>query len=161
MTHISRKNRIIEAYDYLYKTGRIHSITELADKMNRSRSAVSRALSGNDLYLNEKFIFAFNNSFSNLFSLEYLLDGKGSLLATNSENKQNNECKQEKNEPYSNIIDALLDAKEETINALKQQLKAKDEVIEAKEQLIASLRQQLPYSQKECSGYMGVADKQY
>ena len=86
MAQKGKKDRFVDAYKYLYETGRVHSVTELADKMGRSRPSVSRAMNGVEDYLNDKFIRSFAKCFPDIFNLDYLLNGEGELLA-NSEHK--------------------------------------------------------------------------
>ena len=57
MAQNSKKERILEAYQHLYDTGKIHSVTQLAETMGRARTGVSKAIAGNPSYLNDKFKF--------------------------------------------------------------------------------------------------------
>ena len=85
MAQDCKKDRLIEAYNYLYNNGKVHSVTDLADKMGRSRPSVSRAMSGVPEYLNEKFLKCFSDSFPGVFNLDYLLTGEGTLLANETQ----------------------------------------------------------------------------
>lgn len=73
------KERLGIAYNYLYETGKIHSVTDLAEKMKRSRPSVSRALGGVPEYMNEKFLRAFTSTFYSI-SYNWLLSGDGEML---------------------------------------------------------------------------------
>lgn len=75
-----KKERLQKAFDFLYNKGIVHSVTELALKMQRSRPSVSRALNGVPEYLNDKFLVAFAQTFVGTFSLEWLETGKGEML---------------------------------------------------------------------------------
>lgn len=150
MAQNSKKERILEAYQHLYDTGKIHSVTQLAETMGRARTGVSKAMAGNPSYLNDKFIMSLINAFPGEFSMEYLINGDGELLAHKC-GTNNNECDKNTTQPHSEdgsleMFNMVLAAKEETIEALRQQLALKDEIIQAKDQLIASLRHQIPYS---------------
>lgn len=129
MNYEEVKNRLKEAYDYLYETGKIHSVTELSDKMKRSRPSVSRALNGVPEYLNEKFLKSFTDTFQ-MISLNWLMTGNGDMFTYWTpdgvlDNPQPID--------QSSLINAVIAAKDETI-------RAKEEVIISKEVTIASLR---------------------
>ena len=79
MDNNGKKERLQNAYDYLYQTGQVHSITELAEKLGRSRPSVSRALNGSPMYLNDKFLKVFANAFE-MISLKWLLSGDGDMF---------------------------------------------------------------------------------
>ena len=76
----SRVMRLNEAYKYLYSKGIVHSIRELADAMGKARPSVSRALSGADGYVTEKFLSTFCGTFP-CISSTWLLTGEGEMLA--------------------------------------------------------------------------------
>ena len=144
MNYEEVKNRLKEAYDYLYETGKIHSVTELSDKMKRSRPSVSRALNGVPEYLNEKFLKSFTDTFQ-MISLDWLMTGNGDMFTYWTpdgvlDNPQPID--------QSSLINAVIAAKDETIAALRDQLTAKDKVIQAKDELIAALRQQITILQQ-------------
>ena len=144
MNYEEVKNRLKEAYDYLYETGKIHSVTELSDKMKRSRPSVSRAINGVPEYLNEKFLKSFTDTFQ-MISLDWLMTGNGDMFTYWTpdgvlDNPQPID--------QSSLINAVIAAKDETIAALRDQLTAKDKVIQAKDELIAALRQQITILQQ-------------
>lgn len=80
MTQSNDKERMQIAYNYLYDNGKVHSVTDLAQKMNRSRASVSKAISGVPEYLTDKFMAAFSKTFNGIFSLDWLLTGNGTML---------------------------------------------------------------------------------
>ena len=84
---MDRKERINEAYQYLYKKGIIHEQKDLAAIMKASKSNISSALSGKTSVLTDSFIRRFCDAFPGLFTYEWLVNGKGEMLA--------NECKKE------------------------------------------------------------------
>lgn len=117
------KDRLQTAYKYLYDTGKVHSVTELADKMMRARSSVSRALGGSSEYLNEKFLKAFTNTFG-MISYEWLLDGSGNmLLHGNSDNS--------------------VSCSNEEVEKMKTRMAEKDELITTQRQLILALQDKI------------------
>lgn len=89
MYQSSKKDRLNDAYEYLYSKGIVHSVTELALKMKRSRAGVSRALNGAPEYLNDKFLKSFAETFDGLFSLDYLINGNGDMFVKYGESSDN------------------------------------------------------------------------
>lgn len=76
----SRAKRLNEAYKYLYNKGIVHSISGLADAMGKARPSVSRALSGVDGYVTDKFLSTFCGAFPYI-NPNWLLTGEGEMLA--------------------------------------------------------------------------------
>ena len=76
----SRAKRLNEAYKYLYNKGIVHSISGLADAMGKARPSVSRALSGIDGYVTDKFLSTFCGTFT-CINPHWLLTGEGEMLA--------------------------------------------------------------------------------
>ena len=160
MNHEDVQKRLMEAYDYLYSTGKIHSVTELADKMNRSRPSVSRALNGVPEYLNEKFIKAFTDTFQ-MISFKWLINGNCDMFTQWApdgviDNPQHID--------QSSLINAALASKDETIRSKNETIESLRETIESLKRENAMLRQQLStYQAGEMFDHhpfpMGVADK--
>lgn len=71
----------MEAFFFLKGIGAVNSITDLAEKMNRDLSGVSKALNGKSGYANKKFAMHLNSTFDNMFNLDWLLYGRGEMLA--------------------------------------------------------------------------------
>lgn len=69
--------RLKEAVGYLNKTGRIINQQELADILGYKRENVSRYINGDPT---QKFVSKFAVVFSDIFNVEYLLNGEGQLL---------------------------------------------------------------------------------
>lgn len=80
MIQESKRDRIQKAYKFLYDRGLVHSVTDLAVKMGRTRPGVSNAINGAPEYLNDKFMAAFSKTFNGIFSLDWLLTGNGTML---------------------------------------------------------------------------------
>lgn len=135
MAQGSKKDRLLYAYNYLYDHGRVHTVTDLADKMGRARPGVSKAMSGTSGYLNDRFLKAFAKTFTEI-SEEWLLYGTGSMLTTGEKlpvEKMNEENKFIFEVDKGSLINAALAAKDETI-------KAKDETIAGLRETIEALR---------------------
>lgn len=75
----SRVARLNEAYKFLYHKGIVHSIRELAEKMDKARPSVSRALNGVEGYVTEKFLSTFCGAFPEI-NPDWLLTGEGEML---------------------------------------------------------------------------------
>ena len=75
----SRAERLNEAYKYLYSKGIVHSIGGLAAAMGKTRPSVSRALSGAEGYITDKFLSKFCGAFPCINS-SWLLSGEGEML---------------------------------------------------------------------------------
>lgn len=153
MSQSSVIERLQMAYNYLYDNGKVHTITDLANKMKRSRASVSKALNGSPDYLTDKFLTVFARSFDNIISLEWLLTGKGEMVAGgNIENEDN--CLLWKTDQSSLINSAIAGrdeanaSKKETIESLKRELETKDKMISMLERENNELREKLS---KECS----------
>ena len=81
MDDIGVKERFWNAYRYLYTLGYVRNQKELAEKMDAHASSISRAMTGDTKYLTEQFLQRFNVSFDNMFNLDWLLYGRGEMLA--------------------------------------------------------------------------------
>ena len=77
---MDRKERINEAYQYLYKKGIIHEQKDLAAIMKASKSNISSALSGKTSVLTDSFIRRFCDAFKGTFNENWLLKGEGEML---------------------------------------------------------------------------------
>lgn len=141
---MNKHERFKQAILYLKGIGRISTKKSLAEAMGASASNVTTAINtGDPKVLTDQFIMRFSRAFDGVFSTEWLISGNGEMLlnGTNEEQACPNHFEDE-----HEMVSRLLAAKEETIEALRQQLALKDEIIQAKDQLIASLRHQIPYS---------------
>lgn len=140
MAKNSKKDRFVDAYKYLYENGKVHSVTELADKMGRSRPSVSRAMNGVEEYLNDKFLKSFTKCFPGVFNLDYLQNGEGELLA-NSKSKQPNEndaapAALDMSFLFEKAIDKITASNDKTIASMEAQVAKLEETIKTKDKLI-------------------------
>lgn len=131
-----------DAYKFLYDRGVVKNKSDLAFKIGKDRSSVSRAFRGEEGYLNRTFLERFNAKFGNIFNPDYLLNGIGSLLCCNPD-----EDDEEIFNPGKETIPADVVNDNETgtgkdkqeIQMLKELLKAKDELIASKDNQIRLL----------------------
>lgn len=75
-----RNERFEKAINYLRMQGVINKNEEVATKMGADASNVSRAIKGAGNNPTDRFLRRFNEAFSNIFSLDWLLTGEGDML---------------------------------------------------------------------------------
>ena len=80
-----RQKRLIEVYEYLRKHYNVHTKTGFAEAVKYGRTSMSSAMNGNDLYLTDGLFRSICLAYPNVFNLNYLLTGEGSLLQSNKE----------------------------------------------------------------------------
>ena len=80
-----RQKRLIEVYEYLRKHYNVHTKTGFAEAVKYGRTSMSSAMNGNDLYLTDGLFRSICLAYPNVFNLDYLLTGEGSLLQSNKE----------------------------------------------------------------------------
>ena len=77
---MEKKDRLAKALAYLKMKGLAESQVDAARKMNAAESTMSSAMSGNEKYLNNKFLKRFNEAFGNIFSPNWLMNGVEPML---------------------------------------------------------------------------------
>ena len=149
---VSRQKRLHEVFEHLRKFFGIHTQTDFAVALKYSRVYISSALNGNEKNLTDKLFENICEAFPGVFDLDYLLTGKGSLLTTEEEVHNEDLEKLYNPQPIdqSSLVNALLAAKDETIDSLKSRIadllrtiSDKEEIIKAREARIAELERQL------------------
>lgn len=138
---LDRQKRLNEVYEHLRKYNGIHTKGGFADTIKYARAYISSALNGNEKYLTDKLFENICETYPGVFNLNYLLTGKGALLADSIAHEDGG-LRMETIDP-SSLINAALAAKDETIAAVREQLEAKDELILALRQQLETLRQQI------------------
>lgn len=78
-------SRFREVFDYLRSMALIHSQQDLADAVGVDKSHLSKAMKGVVSALNPTFIGRLNNVYNGMFNEDYILTGKGSMLANNTD----------------------------------------------------------------------------
>lgn len=149
---MDRLERFRSAILYLKGQGRVSTKKSIAEAMGASASNVTTAINtGDPKVLTDQFLLRFSRAFDGVFSTEWLISGVGEMLASN---KPEPEPVKESPAPAidnGSILNALLAAKDETIDVMAKQLKDKDNLIQAKDDLIKTLQVQLDKLQKELS----------
>lgn len=169
-----RQKRLIEVYEYLRRYYGIHTKSGFAEALGYGRTSLSAAMSGKENYLTDSLFQSICQKWDGVFSLDYLLKGRGSLLLSGAKVPTIPQAaadnlpdgRKESDVNQSSLINALIAAKDETIAAMQDQLAAKEELIQAKDALIAELQKQLAtlksvIDSKKLSDYpfqMGVAE---
>lgn len=141
---LDRQKRLIEVYEYARKHLAIHTQIDFAKAIGFSRAVISSALNGNDQYLTDSLFNRISDKYPGVFNLDYLLTGKGDLLLTDAkvpdtQQKAVNNLPDSRNESNSNLVNALLAAKDETIASLRQQIEEQKEMIAFLKQRVSDL----------------------
>lgn len=147
---IEKQKRLKEVYDYLRQHNGIHTKTGFAEAVNYGRTSMSAALNGNEKYLTDSLFKNICEAYPGVFNLDYLLTGKGSLLAEETAHNDAFFRSMEAIDP-SSFINAIIAAKDETIAAIREQLETKEQTISLLRQQIDILRQQLAEGSRTAS----------
>ena len=75
--------RIWDAYNYLVDEGMVNSVTDLAEKLNRNYSSVTTIINGSRS-VTPRIIADMNKYFGYPFNHEWIMTGKGDMLANKS-----------------------------------------------------------------------------
>ena len=149
-----RNNIFAAAFDYLKREKGIKTQKRLAELMGASEDTITRILKDR-CEVTEDIITKLQTASGCIFNLQWLRgeDSTHMLIADIEDDKPQLD--------QSSLINAALAAKDETIAALREQLKAKDMVIQAKDELITMLRQRVSDSDslKNYPFEMGVSEK--
>lgn len=149
---ISREKRLHEVFEHLRKFFGIHTQTDFAVALKYSRVYISSALNGNEKNLTDKLFENICEAYPGVFDLHYLLTGEGSLLTTEEEvhNEEYEKLYNPQPIDQSSLVNALLAAKDETIDSLKSRIadlqrtiSDKETIIREKDARILSLERQL------------------
>lgn len=93
---MGRADRLKEVYEYVRTQFPIHTQSDFAVWLKYNRAYVSSAMHGNEKNLTDKLFTNICETFPGVFNLDYLLTGKGSLLA-DTEEKQTTQTVQQPN----------------------------------------------------------------
>lgn len=76
----TKESRLQSAYGELLKRNLVSTKKEIAKKMHATAPNVSSAFKGDPKVLTDNFLVRFNSAFGNIFDLDWLMTGKGSML---------------------------------------------------------------------------------
>ena len=120
-----RKDRLNEVYEYLRAHNGIHTKTDFADAIKVQRPGLYSALNGNEKYLTDNLFSKICAAFPSVFSLDYLLTGRGVLLMERPHSPQpeeNNKSTADMVELYAQrirLVDDLRASLREELNEVK------------------------------------------
>jgi len=160
---IERQKRLNEVYEHLRRYFGIHTKTGFAEAIQYGRTSMSAAMNGDEKYLTDSLFKNICEAYPGVFDLDYLLTGEGQLLTIEEEVKDKDIENLYKPQPIDNssLVNAVIAAKDETIDSLKRELAAKNETITLQRSRIADLERQLAAATSDLSRYpftMGVAE---
>lgn len=159
----SKQERLKEVYNHLRSYFGIHTQIDFAESIRITRPALSSAMNGNEAYLTKNLFQKICAAYPGVFNLDYLLTGEGQLLTIEEEVKDKDIENQYEPQPIDNssLVNAVIAAKDETVDSLKRELAAKNETIALQRSRIADLERQLAVATHDLSRYpftMGVAE---
>jgi transcriptional regulator with XRE-family HTH domain len=140
--YLEKAQRLNEVYKFVFSNFDIKSQKDFADFLKVQRTGLSAAMNGSKANLTKNLFIKICAAFPGVFNLDYLLTGKGSLLAEETEHNDAFFRSMEAIDP-SSFINAIIAAKDETIAAIREQLETKEQTISLLRQQIDILRQQL------------------
>ena len=140
-----RNERFLVAVDYLFKENLVRNQTDLCQKVGIGVASYSRIKTGVRI-VSDDTIRKLNDAFGGIFNMAYFRGDSETLLANIQEPAQELPAPVIDN---GSILNALIAAKDETIDVMAKQLKDKESIIQAKDDLIKTLQVQLDKLQKE------------
>ena len=75
-----RQKRLNEVYEHLRKFYGIHTQSDFANALRKSRNSITLALNGDEKYLTDKLFKNICEAYKGVFDLNYLLTGNGQLI---------------------------------------------------------------------------------
>lgn len=150
------KNNFARVVDWLRLNGKIKNQKEMAERMGTTATTITRNIHGNVKRTDEDTLRKFNAIFGDIINIAYLRGESDVMLVAdlykqekfgiyscncNNDNDKNNQ--ETTSQDISNMLNAVITAKDEVIVALRNQLTDKDALIESKERYIKILQQQL------------------
>ena len=81
---MSKTERFNAAFEHLRHIGVIKTQKDVGDKMGSTSQNVGQALQGNPKVLTDRFLMRFIQAFPDIFSMQWLFTGDGSMLINDS-----------------------------------------------------------------------------
>lgn len=81
----TKRDRLREIYAYSREHLGIHTQADLSERLEMSKSTLSSAMNGSEMYLTNNLFKRICAAFPNVFNLDYLLTGEGPLLLSDVE----------------------------------------------------------------------------
>ena len=128
-----RQKRLNEVYEHLRKFYGIHTQSDFANALRKSRNAITLALNGDEKYLTDKLFTTICEAYKGVFDLNYLLTGEGDLLTLEEEvstNEFEKQMTQQNNIPpatdqtyfMSKVIESIETSHAQQVASLNQQI---------------------------------------
>ena len=134
-----RQKRLTEVYEHLRRYFGIHTKTGFAEALHYGRTSMSAAMNGDENYLTDKLFKNICEVYPDIFNLDYLLKGEGTLLSGEDELRLGmRRIDPEPMQPkvYNQSFEQALADKMAIIEQLQLRLKEKDEMIQEKNERI-------------------------
>lgn len=123
---IEKAQRLNEVYKYVFAHYDIKSQKDFADRLKIQRTGLSAAMNGAKANLTKNLFTKICAAFPGIFNIDYLLTGKGKLLADEIKNKER--PKQLESIDNGSLVNALIAAKDESISCLKREIRLNEEI---------------------------------
>ena len=130
---MNRKDRLREVYEYLRNNGFVHTQKAFADALGKAEGTMSKAFKGDEKSLTDNLFVQITLAFPNIFNLNYLLTGEGTLLAGDGVSDESI------NRSYK---DTEVDVLKKQIEALEDTIKRQKQIIEHYESFVDLLTRQ-------------------
>ena len=130
---MNRKDRLREVYEYLRNNGFVHTQKAFADALGKAEGTMSKAFKGDEKSLTDNLFVQVTLAFPNIFNINYLLTGEGTLLAVDGVSDESI------NRSYK---DTELDVLKKQIEALEDTIKRQKQIIEHYESFVDLLTRQ-------------------
>lgn len=132
---MKEKNNFARVLEYLRDHNMIRNQKELAKRLNTTETTITRNKQGNVRHPDSETLHRFNVIFGDIINIDYLIgESDVMLVADLPANKKIttsvNPCKQGCPSNCASLIQVTIEAKDEAIMALKQEIAAKDEIID-------------------------------
>ena len=130
---MNRKDRLREVYEYLRNNGFVHTQKAFADALGKAEGTLSKAFKGDEKSLTDNLFVQVTLAFPNIFNINYLLTGEGTLLAGDGVSDESI------NRSYT---DTEVDVLKKQIEALEDTIKRQKQIIEHYESFVDLLTRQ-------------------
>ena len=119
-----RQKRLMEVFEYLRsQPSGIHKKSDMAIAIGYGRTSLSAAMNGKEEYLTDELFESICEKYPNTFSIEYLLNGTGTLLLPTEPSQQQQDHTPSVVDQAANIIDLYAGLIKE-IESLRSELKS-------------------------------------
>ena len=158
-----RQKRLKEVYEHLRKFYGIHTQSDFANALRKSRNSITLALNGDEKYLTDKLFKNICEAYKGVFNLNYLLTGEGDLLTLEEEvstNEFEKQMTQQNNLPpatdqtyfmskmFESMLKPIEAAHAQQVASLNQQIADKQTIIDLQTDKIKSQADEIASLQK-------------